>query len=90
MVRARVMGEWSVIEYERPSGRRIQLWSFPSFHDAQVFRTERKEFYRTIGLEKERALTAAVPRISGAEMELFERIIENPEWMNLITRQFVD
>ena len=83
------MGEWAVIEYQRSSGRRVKLWSFPSFSDAEVFRVKREEFYRTLGLQKKRAFTAALPKISEAEMELFKRIIENPEWMNLIIHQFV-
>jgi hypothetical protein len=84
-----IVGEWVVIEYKRSSGRRIKLWSFPSFSDAEVFRVKRGEFYRTIGLEKKRTFTPALPRISDAEMELFERIIENPDWMSLIMHQFV-
>jgi hypothetical protein len=83
------VAEWAVIEYERSSRRRIKLWSFPSFSDAQLFRVKREEFYRTIRLEKKRALTQALPQISDAEMELFEKIIENPEWMSLITRRFL-
>jgi hypothetical protein len=82
------VGEWAVIEYERSSGRRIKLWSFPSFRDAEVFRVKREEFYRTIGFENERDLTPALPKVSDAEMELFERIIENPEWMSRIMHQF--
>jgi hypothetical protein len=83
------MGEWVVIEYRRSSGRRVKLWRFPSFNDAEVFRNKREEFYRTIGLEKKRAFTRAMPKISDAEIELFQRIIENPEWMSLIIHQFV-
>lgn len=83
------MGEWAVIEYQRSSGRRVKLWSFPSFGDAEVFRVKREEFYRTIGLDEKRGFTAALPKISDAEMKLFKRIIENPEWMSLIIRQFV-
>ena len=87
--RAEAMGEWMVVEYRRSSGRRVKLWSFPSFSDAEAFRVKREEFYRTIGLEKKRAFTPALPKISGAEMELFKRIIENPEWMKLVIHQFV-
>jgi hypothetical protein len=83
------VGEWAVIEYERPSGRMIWQWSFPSFTDAEVFRVNREEFYRTIGFEKKRQFTPALPRVSDVEMELFERIIENPEWMSRIVHQFV-
>ena len=83
------MGEWAVIEYQRSSGRRVKVWSFPSFSDAEVFRVKREEFYRNIGLEKKRAFTPALPKVSDAEMELSKRIIENPEWMRVIIRQFV-
>jgi len=82
------MGEWIVVEYQRSSGRRVKTWSFPSFNNAEVFRANREEFYRTIGLEKKRAFTPAIPKISEAEILLFQRIIENPEWMNLIIQQF--
>jgi len=82
------VGEWTVIEYERSSGRRIWQWSFPSFKDAEVFRVKREEFYRTVGFEKKRHFTPALPRVSDAEMKLFERIIENPEWMSRIVHSF--
>ena len=78
-----------MIEYERSSRRRIKLWSFPSFTDAELFRVKREEFYRTICLEKKHAFSHALPQISRAEMELFERIIKNPEWMSQIVNQFV-
>jgi hypothetical protein len=83
------LGEWTVIEYATTSGRKIKSWSFPSFNEAEIFRAERLEFYRTIGLDKKRHLTPALPKISAGEMELFERIIENPEWMRRIRYQFV-
>jgi hypothetical protein len=87
--RGKVLGEWLVIEYATASGRKIKSWSFPNFNEAEVFRSERMEFYRTVGLDKKRHLTPALPRISDGEMELFERIIENPEWMRRIRHQFV-
>ena len=83
------MGEWVVVEYQRSSRRKVKLWSFPSFKDAEVFRIKREEFYRTIGLEKKRAFTRAMPKISDAEIELFQKIVENPEWMRLVIHQFV-
>lgn len=83
------MGEWIVVEYHVSSGRKIKVWAFHSFIDAETFRLKRMEFYRTIGLEKKRHLTPSLPRISAAEMELFERIIQNPKWMGQIRRQFV-
>lgn len=83
-----MVGEWAVIEYEASSGRKITMWTFPSFTDAEAFRQMRVEFYRTIGLEK-RDFTPALPRISDAEMELFEKIIQNPEWMSRVMHQLV-
>jgi hypothetical protein len=85
---ARILGEWVVLESERSSHRKIRLWSFRSFSEAEEFRFRRKEFYRIIGLEQERILSPALPDISQAEMELFERIVANPEWLSLIMRQF--
>jgi len=87
--RDKALGEWAVIEYATASGRKIKSWSFPSFSEAEVFRSKRMEFYRTIGLDKKRHFTPALPRISAGEMELFERIIENPKWMRRIRHQFV-
>ena len=83
------MGEWTVLEYERSSHREIRLWSFQSFREAEEFRFKRKEFYRIIGLEKKRVLAPALPDISETEMELFERILEDPEWLSQIMHQFV-
>jgi hypothetical protein len=65
------------------------VWNFRNFNDAEQFRIKREEFYRTIGLENERVLAPAVPEISETEMELFERILENPEWLSRIQHQFV-
>jgi len=84
-----VVSEWTVIEYETSSGRKITVWSFPSFADAERFRHMRKEFYRSIGVDRKRGLTPALPKISDAEMELFERIIQNPTWMNRIKHRLV-
>ena len=83
------MGEWAVIEYESSSGRTITTWNFPSFTDAEAFRRARQEFYRAINVEKQRMFTAALPLISDAEMGLFEKIIENPEWMSRILHELV-
>ena len=82
------MGDWTIIEYEPSSGRKVTVWNFPSFRDADEFRYMREEFYRSIGVEN-RGLTEAHPRISDAEMELFEKIIQNPKWMSRIMRQLV-
>lgn len=82
------MGEWVVPEYERSSRRKIKLWSFQSFSEAEEFRFKRQEFYRIIGLEKKRVLGAALPNISRAEMEIFERILANPKWLSRIMHQY--
>jgi len=84
-----ILGEWIVREYERSSRRKIRLWSFRSFSEAEEFRFKRKEFYEILGLEKKRVLAEPLPAISQPEMELFERILANPEWLSLIMRQFV-
>jgi len=84
-----IMGAWTVIEYDAKSGRKITGWTFPSFPDAETFRHTRKEFYESIGVAN-RELTRALPRISEAEMELFEKIIQNPEWMSRIMHQMTD
>ena len=89
MERVKALGEWAVIEYATGSGRKIKLWSFLSFDEAEIFRSHRMEFYRTIGFDKKRHFTPARPRVSDGEMELFERIIENPKWMRRIRQQFV-
>ena len=83
------MGEWTIIEYEPSSGRKITVWNFPSFTDAERFRRTRIEFYRSLGVQKKRNLTPALPKISDAEMELFEKIIQDPEWMGRIMHQLV-
>jgi len=85
----RILGEWVVNEYERSTHRKIKSWSFRSFNEADEFRFKREEFYRTIGLDKKRVLAAASPDISNVEMELFERIVTNPDWLNRIMRKFV-
>jgi hypothetical protein len=85
---AKTVGQWAVIEYEHSSGRTVKLWSFPSFSDAEVFRLKREEFYRTVGFETTR-FTPPLPKISDAEMELFETIIKNPRLMRHIMHQFV-
>ena len=89
MERGETLGEWAIIEYESSNGRKITTWNFPNFMDAERFRRTRQEFYQSISLQEKRHLTPALPLISDAEMELFEKIIENPEWMSRIMRQLV-
>ena len=83
------MGKWVVAEYMASSGRRIKLWTFPSFQEAELFRLNRAELYRSVGLDKKRRLTAALPKICKMEMDLFEEIIQNPEMMVRIKRRFL-
>ena len=85
----KILGEWVVNEYERTTHRKIKSWSFRSFSEAEEFRFKRAEFYRVIGLDKKRLLAAASPDISNVEMELFEMIVTNPDWLNRIMRKFV-
>jgi hypothetical protein len=87
--RGLTLGEWAIIEYESSTGRKITTWNFPNFTDAEKFRRTRQEFYQSISLHKKRHLTPALPLISDAEMELFKKIIENPEWMSRIMHQLV-
>jgi len=82
------LGKWVVLEYERPSARKIKLWSFQSFSEAEEFRLKRKELYRMIGLDKRRRLTRAFPEISRAEMELFEEIVGNPKLLRRVKNEF--
>jgi hypothetical protein len=85
---ASILGKWVVLEYEHPSARKIRLWSFQSFGEAEEFRLKREELYRMIGLDKKRRLTHAFPEISRAEMELFEEILGNPELLRKVRHQF--
>jgi hypothetical protein len=82
------LGEWVVLEFKRSSARKIRLWSFRSFSEAEEFRLKRKEFYRMIGLVKERGLTPASPKISRSEMELFETIIGSRQLLRGIMHEF--
>ena len=83
-----ILAEWVVLEYKRSSARKIRLWSFRSFSEAEEFRLKRREFYRMIGLETERGLSPASPKVSRSEMELFEAILGNPRLLRGIMHQF--
>jgi hypothetical protein len=83
-----ILGKWVVLEYARPSARKIMLWSFRSFNEAVEFRLKREEFYRNIGLDRKRGLTPPSPKISREEMEMFEEIVEDPELLRRVRRQF--
>jgi len=84
------LGDWVVFEYERSSARRVSTWKFSSFSEAEAFRFKRSEFYRTIGLSKKRRLTAPLPKISRAEMDLFQEIVENPKLLRHAKDQFAN
>ena len=85
-----ILGDWLVLEYERSSARKVSTWKFRSFSEAEEFRVKRSEFYRTIGLSKRRRLTAPRPKISRAEMELFQEIVSNPRLLRRAKDQFVN
>jgi len=82
------LGKWKVLEYERPSARKLTSWSFPNFNEAEQFRLEREEFYRSIGLDHKRRLTSPVPEISREEIEMFEEILKNPELLRRVQHKF--
>ena len=84
------MGEWIVFEYERSSARRVSTWKFRSFSEAEEFHLKRSEFYKTIGLSKRRRLTPPLPKISRAEMDLFQQIMENPKLLRRAKDQFAN
>jgi hypothetical protein len=76
------------MEYERSSARWIKLWRFQDFFEAEEFRRRREEFYRTIGLDKERGFTRALPEISKGEIDMFNEIIQNPDLLYHVMRIF--
>ena len=71
------MGLWKILEYERGS-EVVKVWRFQSYNEADDFRRKREEFYGIIGLDKRMVLSKALPEISGAEIELFRRILQTP------------
>ena len=81
------MGLWKVFEYEHFTAR-IKVWRFPGFNEAEKFRREREEFYTAIGLDGEHGFSQAQPEISKSEIDLFTRIVENPELLDHVMRCF--
>jgi len=79
---------WNVLEYERESSREISSWNFPTFTEAEEFRRNREEFYRTIGLDKERSFTNPAPEVSKEEIELLEIIMRDPEFLDSVKRRW--
>jgi len=81
------LGLWKVFEYEHSTGR-IKAWRFPGFIEAEKFRREREELYVAIGLDAERGFSQAQPEISKSEVDLFTKIVENPELLHHVMRCF--
>ena len=79
---------WNVLEYDRASSREIRSWNFSTFAEADDFRRNREEFYRSIGLDKERAFTKPSPEVSQEEIELLEKIMKDPEFLEGIKRRW--
>lgn len=82
------MGLWKVVEYERSTNRTIKVWRFQNFSEADAFRQRREELYGMIGLSPEHALSQTLPEISKSEVDLFKKIVENPELLNHVMRSF--
>jgi len=81
------LGLWRVFEYEHSTAR-IKVWRFPGFNEAEKFRREREELYVAIGLGTERGFSQAQPEISKSEVDLFMKIVENPELLDHVMRCF--
>jgi len=61
---------------------------FPTFAEADDFLRKRQEFYKSIGLDKERSFTTPSPEVSQAEIELLEKIMNDPELLESIKRRW--
>jgi hypothetical protein len=81
---------WNVLEYDRTSSQEIRSWTFPTFAEADAFRRNRQEFYKSIGLDKERTFTTPSPEVSQEEIELLEKIMNDPELLESIKRRWGD
>jgi len=79
---------WNVLEYDRTSSQEIRSWTFPSFAEADDFRRNRQEFYKSIGLDKQRSLTTPSPEVSQEEIELLKKIMNDPELLEGIKRRW--
>ena len=82
------MGLWQVVEYEHFTARTIKVWHFQDFNEADEFRRDRVGLYRSIGLYEESGFTEPSPEISESEMDMFTKIIENPEFLDHVMRTF--
>jgi len=79
---------WNVLEYDSTSSQEIRSWTFPTFAEADDFRRNRQEFYKSIGLDKERSFTTPSPEVSQEEIELLEKIMNDPELLESIKRRW--
>ena len=79
---------WNVLEYDRTSSREIRSWTFQTFAEADDFLRKRQEFYKAIGLDKERSFTTPSPEVSQEEIELLEKIMNDPELLESIKRRW--
>ena len=82
------MGLWKVVEYKRSTNRTIKVWRFQSFSEADGFRQRREELYGMVGLVAGLGLSKALPEISKLEVDLFKKIVENPELLDHVMRSF--
>jgi len=79
---------WNVLEIDRASSQEVKSWTFPTFAEAEHFRLNRQEFYKSIGLDQERSFTTPSPEVSQEEIELLEKIINDPELLESIKRRW--
>jgi hypothetical protein len=77
---------WNVLEIDRASSQEVKSWTFPTFAEAEHFRLNRQELYKSIGLDQERSFTTPSPEVSQEEIELLEKIINDPELLESIKR----
>jgi len=82
------LGLWKVVEYEHFTARTIRVWCFQGFNEADQFRRDRVGLYASVGLCEERGFTEPSPEISESEMDMFTKIIENPEFLDHVMRTF--
>ena len=82
------MGLWKVVEFERSTNRTIKVWRFQNFIEADTFRQRREELYVIVGLNAEHGLSNALPEISKSEVDLFRKIVDNPELLDHVMRSF--
>lgn len=79
---------WNVLEYDRTSSQEVKSWTFPTFAEAEDFRRNRQELYKSIGLDKKRSFTTPSPEVSQEEIELLEKIMNDPKLLESIKRRW--